>query len=499
MEQPQPPSPTQGRLPEVARIPLATGLNGQVPLPSVEFAAQSRVLMVTQWTTPADPWLVYHAPDMLAALSAVLMAASFRSALRWRRRRKLLGRMLCASCEYDLSPPRGGRVAAACPECGRSTAQTIANHSPAKLWMPVLACGVAAIVCAVVASTFLRMGTAGNAWPHTIMRSVIPGWPISRPSAPAPVADVRWILLGNPSAGWRHLSDASAGNLLVSEGASPVAAWICSSPANEWSTDLHTLDLLTGANRVVRMGSLPVDGFASISGFTADHAAAVVATVGTVGVEHTSGQVPVRLQTVSLADGAVREIAVGETAAWSIGTGSWRVPRVLTGVSSDGRDWRIVTLEGPDAGVMLSPHAGTFRRRSLTGVTNVVGALASTRTVTLRTDGTLVSDKGLEISADAAAVLPTNSPRTEWMASTQDGTVTLLRDGREVGLIGDPTPAQATAFASVVVSPDARWAAVTIVRTSTATKTSAGEVVLLDLASLRHNEKGPAEKTPRTP
>lgn len=278
-----------------------------------------------------------------------------------------------------------------------------------------------------------------------------------------------------------------------------MAAWICSSPANQWSTDLHILDLPTGAIRVVRMGSLPVDGFASISGFTADHAAAVVATVGTVGVEQTAGQVPVRLRTVSLADGAVREIAVGETAAWSIGTGSWRVPRVLTGVSPDGRDWRIITLEGPDAGVLLCPHDGMYRRRSLSGLTNAVGTLASTRTVTLRTDGTLVSDTGLEISADAVIALPTSIPRTEWMASTQGGTVALLRDGREVGLVGDPTPGLAASFASVVVSPDARWAALTILRTSTATKTSAGEMVLLDLVSLGSKESGPAEKTPRTP
>ena len=480
-----------------ARLPLTPGPNGIIVNPVIEFDPLSRAVTVLSWSDIPTPWWVLRAPDLLAGaglLLSVLFVAQCRRLVRGVRNR---GTLRCPTCEYDLSPPPVGTPPARCPECGRSTAAARPGRPVARTAWIAGATALAVAACVIAASSFLRAGTAGTAWPHAHVRTLLPWWPVSRPSEPPPAPTLSWLVL-SPGSIWRTLTQDASAAFRMGASASPTAAWLHCAESNQWRNDLHLLDLTTGARRVVSVGQLSVEGFASLSGFTWDYSAAVVATVARVEPDATNSEVGVRISTVSLVDDSVRLRGVGATAAWSLGANSWRIPRVVAGVSPDGSDWRLLTLEGPDAGTLVLPEAGGLTRRPVSGIAGGVGALMSLRTVTLRPDGSLELDNGLSISATGVGTAGPVSSTGDWQTEIAAQGIMLTQGGLRVGIVGAPA-GSASAITGATVSPDGRWAAVSIIRTPGGVGTSSGEVLIFDLHSARGTTTGPTENAPQAP
>ena len=222
-------------------VPLHTARAGNFSSAVVQFAqppgaspTETTLVITQQLYLPTTLQTIrWHTPTLASLVLLAVAIFAYRTLRRTARAPRILGRLYCRACNYDLSPLKpGDPVTANCPECGLSTARkrpVMAEPLLFRLLMPFVACLGTIIVCLALLGWSLHWVPGGSSqliWPIPGIVSLVPRYGLSHQIEHNGTVITRLTLtslvagttlkphdIANP---WGYVSVAPSGNLAAS-------------------------------------------------------------------------------------------------------------------------------------------------------------------------------------------------------------------------------------------------------------------------------------------
>jgi hypothetical protein len=421
-------------------------------------------------------WWRAHTVDVAGAGAFILLALLACLVARVVRRPRSAGRWYCRRCNYDVSapaPPAASEVIGPsppsalqqCPECGTTLAPGRVVRGRARrvrLIAPLLVLGLGIAVATGVWSRGVRRYTGADAWPSAAIGKAIGWWPVSR----VPVAARQVCVV--------HAYDLRTGREIsrfdmpawstAQTGPSPDGRYFATSEFsadNSYSNDAVIADVQTGTVRRVVLGGNEA-GFIKFQGFTADGKESVCTVTGLVG-PGTTGELKVRIVTVSLETLQTREVATVTTLASKGSANSWNVPEVFAAVAPGANpEWAMYTDSGPRQGTLtIGGPNGQLDEHMEAG-----GSIIGAGRLTFGRGGTLKLGAGHEYAiADKTFRDVSNVSPLQW--GFLSGNRLKVRKKSKGDWVMDAGKAP-SATSTVEISPDGHWCAAAISETTPA-------------------------------
>ncbi len=399
-------------------VPFAAEATGSIYFPRVTFNDEESIAFVsgTAIEGPAWPWWSRHEPDVMLGTLIGLLFVAVVSIWRVCSRPRVRGRWYCRTCNYDLGTGTRidhDRIAAVCPECGRSTGQNdaIPGRSSFRRLAPVcMFVGVAApLVCWRLASGVVPAKAGVEPWPHPHLQAIWPGWPLARRLiVHRSFERVRRVDLASGRETGRIGSDFIPGRPTPR---SDRWCWIRSNRTQPLRSELRIANF--GSSRLIRIPIRHEDHrLAELVGFTGDEREAVVVVHGAPaptgdsadGIRVLPATTRVTLLGVDLNTQAVREIGSATVRASAIGPKQWGIPTVAAAAEGGDGAWAMFVMSGPDEGTLtwkgMPPRRIENPPVMISGSTRGFRYSLERDAFVMRRDSSMLGANGMEIGRD---------------------------------------------------------------------------------------------------